>query len=207
MIGIVDYGLGNSRSIQNMLSHANVLSVISSDPAVLRETAKLILPGVGHFRYAMERLRDLDLVETLNERVLDARVPVLGICLGAQLLGRRSEEGDAEGLGWIAMETVAFDRDRLRQGERVPHMGWADTAHESHPLFAGQGCLPRFYYVHSFHMRCDDPAAVIGSAEHGYRFAAAVAQGHILGIQFHPEKSHVFGLQLLKAFAGIGCTG
>ncbi|MBI4366374.1 MAG: imidazole glycerol phosphate synthase subunit HisH [Deltaproteobacteria bacterium] len=203
MIAIVDYGLGNLRSIQNMLRRAGAPSVISSDPAVLRQVDKLILPGVGHFRYGMEKLRERGLVDVLNERALDAKVPVLGICLGAQLLGRGSEEGGAEGLGWVEMDTVAFDRSRLTGGERVPHMGWAETAHSGHSLFQGQEEPPRFYYVHSFHLRCDDPAAVIATAEHGYRFASAVMQGNIMGVQFHPEKSHAFGLRLLKAFAAM----
>jgi glutamine amidotransferase len=116
-------------------------------------------------------------------------------------LGRGSEEGGAAGLGWIAMDTVAFDRARLTAGERVPHMGWADTAHEDHSLFQGEGETPRFYYVHSFHFHCDDPDDVIASAEHGYRFAAGVARDNILGVQFHPEKSHVFGKRLLANFA------
>jgi imidazole glycerol-phosphate synthase subunit HisH len=197
MIAIVDYGLGNLRSIQNMLWRAGVQSVISSDPDVLRQSERLILPGVGHFRYGMEKLSERGLIEVLNERALEAKVPVLGICLGAQLLGRGSEEGHAEGLGWLAMDTIAFDRS-LTGGERVPHMGWAETAHTGHPLFQGQSELPRFYYVHSFHMRCDDPAAVIATAEHGYRFASGVAQDNIIGVQFHPEKSHIFGRQLLR---------
>ena len=204
MIGIVDYGLGNLRSIQNMLRRAGAPSVISSDPGVLREAEKLILPGVGHFRFAMESLFEKrGLVEVLNERALEAKVPVLGICLGAQLLGRGSEEGGTEGLGWLAMDTVAFDRSRFNRGERVPHMGWAETEHTGHLLFQGQIESPRFYYMHSFHLRCDDASAVIATAEHGYRFASGVVQGNIMGVQFHPEKSHAFGLRLLKAFAAM----
>lgn len=201
MIVIVDYGLGNLRSIQNMLRRAGALSVISSDLAVLGQAEKLILPGVGHFQYGMEKLRERGLIEALNERALEAKVPVLGICLGAQLLGRGSEEGGAEGLGWIEMDTVAFDRSRLNGTERIPHMGWAETAHTGHFLFEGQEEPPRFYYVHSFHLLCDDPAAVIATAHHGYRFASGVMQGNIMGVQFHPEKSHTFGLRLLKSFA------
>lgn len=204
MIGIVDYGLGNLRSIHNMLDKAGIASVISGDAEVLSAADKLLLPGVGHFRYGMEQLHASGLVDVLNRRVLDARVPVLGICLGAQLLGRHSEEGDCKGLGWIEMDTVAFDRNRLRASEKVPHMGWAETSHTAHPLFAGQPEEPpRFYYVHSFHMRCDDAADVICEADHGYRFTSGVARGNVMGVQFHPEKSHVFGRQLLKSFAAM----
>lgn len=200
MIGIVDYGLGNLRSIQNMLNRAGIASVVSADPDVLRRVERLILPGVGHFRYGMECLRQRGLVEVLNERALEAKVPVLGICLGAQLLGRGSEEADTPGLGWLAMDTVAFDRSRLTGGECVPHMGWADTEDAGHPLFEGLEDA-RFYYVHSYHLACDNSSTVICYAEHGYRFAAGVAHGNIVGVQFHPEKSHVFGRRLLKTWA------
>ena len=202
MIGIVDYGLGNLRSIQNMLRRAGTDSVISADPAELAKADRLILPGVGHFRYGMDELRERGLIGPLNELVLEDKVPVLGICLGGQLIGRGSEEGPSEGLGWVAMDTVAFDRSRLGGGLRVPHMGWADTWHTDHPLFASQSD-PRFYYVHSYHFRCDDEASVIAGTTHGYRFASGVAQGNVMGVQFHPEKSHAFGLQLLKAFAAM----
>ena len=203
MIHIVDYGVGNLRSIRNMLHRAGVKSEISGDPAVLRHASKLILPGVGHFGYAMEALRERNLTGILNERVLDAQTPVLGICLGSQLLGRHSEEGDAQGLGWIAMDTVVFDRSRLNGGEKIPHMDWSETIHTGHPLFAGIKVPSRFYYVHSYHFRCDDPATVIGTAHHGYDYPSVVAQGHIMGAQFHPEKSHIYGKQLLKNFAAM----
>ena len=201
MIGIVDYGLGNLRSIQNMLHRIGLKSVISYDSMTLRAAERLILPGVGHFRYGMDCLRERGLIDVLNERALEARVPVLGICLGAQLLGRHSEEGDAAGLGWIAMNTVAFDRSRLAGSDKLPHMGWADTVGAVHPLFKGMGEAPRFYYVHSFHFSCDEPQDVLCEATHGYRFQAGVMKGNIIGVQFHPEKSHIFGKQLLKNWA------
>jgi imidazole glycerol-phosphate synthase subunit HisH len=203
MIVIVDYGLGNLRSIQNMLRRVGAPSVITSDPAAIAKAEKLILPGVGHFKYGMDCLRERGLIEPLNRRVLGDRIPTLGICLGAQLIGRHSQEGDAEGLGWVPIDTVAFDRSRLGPKDRVPHMGWADTRHTGHPLFAGQAEPPRFYYVHSFHMVCDDPATAICTAHHGYEFTSGVARGNVMGVQFHPEKSHLFGLQLLKTFAAM----
>lgn len=201
MIVIVDYGVGNVRSVQNMLQRSEIGSVVSGDPRTIRDATRLILPGVGHFRHAMSSLRDRGLIDVLNERVLEARVPILGICLGAQLLGRGSEEGDCEGLNWVAMDTVRFDRSRLGQGPRVPHMGWAVTSHGDSPLFAGMDAPARFYYVHSYHLRCDDPATVTCTAEHGYRFASGIADRHIVGVQFHPEKSHVYGQRLLENFA------
>ena len=203
MIAIVDYGLGNLRSVRNMLDRAGVEAVISGDAATIGAASRLILPGVGHFRFGMESLRARGLVDVLNERVLTARIPVLGICLGAQLLGRKSDEGDCEGLGWIPMDVVRFDVTRLRDGEKVPHMGWRKTQHGDSPLFRGFEDEPRFYYVHSFHFQCDDPAMVACTAEYGYRFAAGVAHRHIFGVQFHPEKSHAYGQQLLRNFAAM----
>jgi glutamine amidotransferase len=203
MIGIVDYGVGNVRSVQNMLQRSGIPAVVSGDPATVRIADRLILPGVGHFQHGMTSLRASGLVEVLTERVLEARVPILGICLGAQLFGRASEEGDCPGLNWVAMATVRFDGSRLLRGERLPHMGWAPTAHTGSALFAGMEGTPRFYYVHSYHFSCDDPATVTCTAEHGYRFAAGVAHRHIVGVQFHPEKSHVYGQQLLENFASM----
>lgn len=203
MIAIIDYGLGNLRSIQNMLHRAGIASTVSGDPAVIRSASRLILPGVGHFSYGMEQLRQRGLVEVLDEEVLEKAKPVLGICLGGQLIGRHSQEGDVAGLGWAPMDTVAFDRSRLSHGEKVPHMGWADTRHTASPLFEGLGEDARFYYVHSYHMVCDDPGMVIATAEHGYEFTCAVAHRNVIGVQFHPEKSHVFGRRLLVNFANM----
>jgi glutamine amidotransferase len=206
MIVIVDYGLGNLRSIQNMLDRAGIESVISSQPDELRSASKLILPGVGHFRYGMKSLHERGLVEVLNERVLAAHVPILGICLGAQLLGRGSEEGSSSGLNWVPMDTVEFDSALMQHGEKVPHMGWATTSHTECALFQGMSEAPRFYYVHSYHFRCDDPGMVMCTAEHGYRFASGVAFDNIFGVQFHPEKSHVHGQRLLMNFASMNFT-
>jgi glutamine amidotransferase len=206
MIVIVDYGLGNPRSIQNMLRRAGFEAAISREVTALREATRLILPGVGHFRFAMERLRELGLINVLNERVLQARVPVLGICLGAQLLGRRSEEGNCTGLNWVPMETVHFDPSRIKGSQKVPHMGWADTQHTACCLFREMSAPCRFYYVHSYHFCCDDQEIVMCTAEYGYRFASGIAYGNIFGVQFHPEKSHVYGQQLLKNFASINLS-
>jgi len=217
MIVIVDYGVGNLRSIQNMLARAGFEATIARDPQTIAQATKLILPGIGRFDYGMDSLRARGLVDVLNERVVGAQVPVLGICLGAQLLGRGSEEGGggagqggrAKGLGWIPMDVVAFDRRRLVNGEKVPHMGWTDTTPAPNAvggagaLFAGLDA-PRFYYVHSYHFACDDAQDVLCSARHGYEFASGVRRGHIVGVQFHPEKSHRFGKQFLANFAALG---
>lgn len=203
MIVVVDYGVGNLRSIHNILLRAGVEALVSRDPQVVRAATRLILPGVGHFGFAMQSLDDLGLIELLNERVREAGVPILGICLGAQLLGRTSEESGRKGLEWVPMETVRFDAVRLAKGDKVPHMGWAATQHTDSPLFAGMEELPRFYYAHSFHFQCDDPSIVTCTAEHGYRFASGIAYDNIFGVQFHPEKSHAYGRQLLRNFASM----
>lgn len=202
MIAIIDYGVGNVRSVQNMLTRAGAHSVITRDLGALQSATKLILPGVGHFKYAMDALRERGLVDVIRYLVVTKRTPLLGICLGAQLLGRHSEEGACDGLGLVPMDIVGFDRSRMDPAARVPHMGWAVTTPAGvSPLFRGMDAEPRFYYVHSYHFACDDPGIVMCTAEHGYRFASGFSSGHIAGVQFHPEKSHVYGQQLLTNFA------
>lgn len=209
MISIVDYGAGNIRSVQNMLRAIGAQSEIVGDAEGVAKAERLILPGVGHFDHGMAGLEARGLIPALNRRVLEDAVPVLGICLGAQLMTRGSEEGKRRGLGWIDADTVAFDRSRIDGPRQVPHMGWAETwvspgGRESGALseiFAG--AIPddaRYYYVHSFHLDCDDPGRVILRARHGYEFSAAFAHANVLGVQFHPEKSHRFGKALVEAF-------
>ncbi len=201
MIAIIDYGLGNLRSIENVLRRAGFKAVVSSNRDVVAKASKLILPGVGHFRYGMEQLRDSGLLDLLDDLVIGKRRPILGICLGAQMLGRHSEEGDTKGLGWIDIETVPFDRARLTSLDKVPLMGWLETKCAPHPLFAGLQIPARFYYVHSYHFICADPKIAVATAVHGYEFVSAVATGNVMGVQFHPEKSHVFGSTVLMNFA------
>jgi glutamine amidotransferase len=202
MITIVDYGAGNLASIQNMLRRLGHASVVSGDPAVVAAGGKLLLPGVGAFDYGVSRLRESGLMDALDHAVNQRLTPILGICLGAQLLTRRSDEGQLPGLGWFDAETVAFDRGKLTQGERIPHMGWTDLEiTRLHPLLMDLPEAPRFYFVHSFHLLCRKEEEVIATGDHGYPFAAAIARGHIAGVQFHPEKSHKFGMKVLDNFA------
>ncbi len=209
MIVVVDYGAGNIRSVMNMLKALGAKARIAKDGTELGDATRLILPGVGHFDHGMSQLEARGFLEPLHTRVLNDRLPILGICLGAQLIARRSEEGERPGLGWVAADVVAFDSSRLGPELRVPHMGWAETW--AHAPAVTQGKLPdvladtlgleaRFYYVHSFHLLCDDPDTAVMRAHHGYEFAAAVALDNIMGFQFHPEKSHVHGKTILKAF-------
>jgi imidazole glycerol-phosphate synthase subunit HisH len=201
MITIVDYDAGNIKSIVNMLRALGIASRISSDPAEIVKADKLVLPGVGHFDYGMKELLRRGLVAALNQRVVTDGIPLLGICLGAQLMMRGSAEGVEPGLGWVDGDTVAFDRRRLDRQLRVPHMGWAETrSQRDNPLQPGLAADARFYFVHSFHIVCDREENVLFKAEHGYEFVAGVRRANILGVQFHPEKSHRFGMQVLRNF-------
>ena len=201
MVVIVDYGMGNVGSIRNMLSRLGGESIITSDADVIAGAAKVILPGVGAFDVAMARLKALSLVEVLHERALEARVPILGICLGMQLMTHGSEEGRLPGLGWLDAETIRF-RFPLSCGKmRLPHMGWNDISPmRAHPLLNGLGDEPRFYFVHNYHVRCTERSQVLATAQYGITFDAAIAKGNIVGTQFHPEKSHRHGMRMLANF-------
>lgn len=202
MIVIVDYGVGNLPSIANMLKKAGVPSRITADAGALAEAEKLILPGVGAFDAGMKNLAERKLIEPLNRAALERRVPVIGLCLGMQLMTKRSTEGSQTGLGWIDAETIRFRVDD--PALKVPHMGW-NTMHLTRPSAIGEGLddEARFYFVHSFHLVCHDRDDVLGVTTYGYEFASSIERDNIMGVQFHPEKSHRFGLQLLKNFAGI----
>lgn len=200
-ITIIDYGAGNIRSMVNMLRSLGVKSLVSGDPAEIGAAHRLILPGVGHFDHGMKALHGRGLVDALNRRVLEDGIPILGICLGAQLLTRGSDEGSEPGFGWIDARTVAFARDKLGLALRVPHVGWADTwALRDNPLSLAIPSDARFYYVHSFHLECRRDENAILAAHHGYDFTAGIHRDNILGLQFHPEKSHRYGMQVLKSF-------
>lgn len=204
MIVVVDYGMGNVGSVANMLRKVGTEAVASADLDVIRNAPKLILPGVGAFDAAMNRLHERGLVEILNRRVLEDRVPILGICLGMQVMTDSSEEGSTTGLGWISGGTRRFNFDGLDPRPRVPHMGWnvVEQARPT-PLFEGMYDQPRFYFVHSYHVYCNNQEDVMLTTEYGYRFVSGVSRGNIYGVQFHPEKSHKFGMQLIRRFAGI----
>lgn len=203
MIVIIDYGVGNAKSIQNMLRRAGSEAIVSADPSTVAKASKLILPGVGHFTFGMISLERSGLIDLLTDRVTRDGVPILGVCLGAQLMGLESDEGAQKGLGWVPVRTARFNPERMTSAAKVPHMGWAETTHGASGLFAAIEAPARFYYVHSYHFECADDGLEICSAEHGYRFTAGFASRNIFGVQFHPEKSHLFGLRLLRNFAGL----
>ena len=202
MITIVDYGVGNLGSIVNMLKKVGAKAQASSDPDVLSQARKLILPGVGAFDAGMKKLNEAGLVPLLNELVLEKKVPVIGLCLGMQLLTKGSEEGTEAGLGWIDAHTVRFKFGPENANLKIPHMGWNTLdVQRQHPLVSDLGLESRFYFVHSYHVVCADEADVVAYTDYGYPIAAIVNKGNILGAQFHPEKSHKYGMQLLRNFA------
>ena len=195
---IVDYGMGNLRSIQSKLERSGVNSVVSGDTAAIGVATRLILPGVGHFREAMANLRRLGLIEILNEKVLKAGVPIFGICLGFQLFANHSEEGDCEGLGWIDAEVKRFDFTGSEAKLPVPHVGWSGlNLRRDSPIFNDVPIDHRFYFTHSYHMVCADDTDIIATADYGGEFTAAIQRNNIMGTQFHPEKSHKGGFALL----------
>ncbi len=202
MIVIVDYGMGNLGSILNMLKKiGDPAAKISSDPKDIEQADKLILPGVGAFDTGMQRLREAGLISLLNEKVLKAKTPTLGICLGMQLITRGSEEGELPGLGWIDAETIRFRLDPKQSMMKVPHMGWNSIKIQREGvLFKNMYPDARFYFVHSYHVVCRNPDDVLATTDYGYDFVSALQRDHILGAQFHPEKSHKFGMKLYKNF-------
>jgi imidazole glycerol-phosphate synthase subunit HisH len=202
LITIIDYDIGNISAVSNMFHRLGYPCKITSEIKDVEQAQKIILPGNGSFDACVRNLRVSGLIPVLEKKVLDEGVPLLGICVGAQMLGLDSEEGVEPGLGWIDMHVRRFsDLPNLP----VPHMGWNQvrlSAHD-HPLTKGMEVEPRFYFVHSYFLDPTDKGDVFLSAEYGIEFAAGVSRGNIYGVQFHPEKSHRFGKQLLNAFAGI----
>jgi glutamine amidotransferase len=201
MITIVDYGMGNLGSIQNMLKRIGVASIVTADPEAIADATKVVLPGVGAFDNAMTRINDSGLREVLDRKALGERVPVLGICLGMQLLTRGSEEGKLPGLGWVAAITRRFPN---LAGLKVPHMGW-NLVRPCTPskLTEGFDEETRFYFVHSYCVAVDQSDNSILKTTYGIEFDSAIQNGNIYGAQFHPEKSHRFGKRLLENFAGL----
>lgn len=203
MITIVDYGMGNLGSIVNMLRRVEVECEVTTDPARISNASRILLPGVGAFDAAMERIDAAGIRQVLDFKALQERVPILGICLGMQLLTRASEEGSRPGLGWIPADTYRLP---CNPGLKVPHMGW-NVAERTRPCSLTQRLAGeiRFYFVHSYCVQTDKPEDTVLRTSYGVTFASAIQSGNIMGAQFHPEKSHRFGMQLLKNFAEIQC--
>jgi len=201
MVLIVDYGVGNLASIRNMLKKIGIDAKISATAADVEKATKLILPGVGSFDTCVQKLTESGLVSLLNNKVLEDKTPILGICVGMQLLLQGSEEGVKPGLGWIKGTNVKFNQQILPESVKVPHIGWTDIIQKkSSPLFHEMFDNPRFYFVHSFHPSLSDNSDALVEAFYGYKFVAGVEHENIVGVQFHPEKSHKFGMKLLSNF-------
>jgi glutamine amidotransferase len=203
VVVVIDYGMGNVGSILNMLKKIGAKVRLSAHPDDLRQAERMILPGVGAFDAGMRNLRERGYFEVLNQLILEERKPILGVCLGMQLFTRRSEEGRDPGLGWLDAETIRFQFQPGETRLKIPHMGWAPVdVQRPSPLFPGTEAERRFYFVHSFHVVCREPADVLTTTRHGVEFTSAVCRGNILGTQFHPEKSHRFGIELFRNFMG-----
>lgn len=204
-VTIVDCGIGNIKSIQRMFEEVEGSARIATDPADIATARRLVLPGVGAFDAGMRALSAGGWIDPLNRLALERKVPVLGICLGMQLLCRRSEEGVANGLGWIAADVQKLDTGgdpRLK----IPHMGWTvTTAARPNALLPTDEGEQRFYYVHKFRAVCEQPNDVLATADYGTPFTSAVHRDNIYGVQFHPEKSHRFGKALMRRFLALPC--
>ena len=200
MITIVNYGLGNIQAFANIYKRLGISCSIANDVNELRRATRLILPGVGAFDSAMQRLQASGLRSTLDDLVLNHQVPVLGICVGMQMMAKCSDEGVLPGLGWIPGEVKRFDESPHALKTRLPHMGWNDVYPENNPLFHGIES-PRFYFLHSYYFvpKLDD--YILANASYGDTFAAAVCKDNVIGVQFHPEKSHHWGIKLLQNFS------
>jgi glutamine amidotransferase len=203
MITIVDYGMGNLGSIENMFRRIGVPAEVARDLRAVERARKILLPGVGAFDGAMQRINESGLRTVLDHKALRERIPIMGICLGMQLLTRSSEEGRLPGLGWIAAVTRRFPND---MGLKVPHMGWnVVRSARASALTEGLPADARYYFVHSYYVQTDSPVDSLQTTDYGITFDAVVGHGNLYGAQFHPEKSHKFGMRFLANFARIQC--
>ncbi len=202
MITIIDYKMGNLGSIANMFRRLGFEAIVTSDPKEIEAATKLILPGVGAFDNGMKNLNSLNINDLLEKKVFVDKTPFLGICLGMQLLGKSSEEGVERGLGWIDAETIRFSKTFMGEKLRIPHMGWNEvTVTKENMLFKDFPEQPRFYFVHGYYVQCNNLENVAATTRYGIEFHSSIQRDNIYGVQFHPEKSHKYGMRLLKNFA------
>lgn len=203
-IVIVDYGMGNLHSVFYKIKKLNADVAICSDKKVMESALKIILPGVGHFAAGMKKINNLGLRDVLDRKALVEKIPIMGICLGMQLLTNFSEEGNVEGLGWIKAVTRRFDKDKM-EGLKIPHMGWNTIIKKNDQagILNGTDEESFFYFVHSYNVKCENDDNVLCKTTYGIEFDSGIVKENIFGFQFHPEKSHDSGLQLLKNFVGI----
>jgi imidazole glycerol-phosphate synthase subunit HisH len=203
MITIVNYGVGNLASIKNMLKKTGFESELATDVETINRASKIILPGIGAFDHCMSEFNKSGVRDAVTKKIMEEKTPVLGICVGLQMLMERSEEGTEPGLGWIAGKTVKFKKEKL--GDlKIPHMGWTNVQITKNTrLTENLGDQPRFYFVHSYYVLPEDKSDEMLTAFYGYEFTAAVNRDNIYGAQFHPEKSHRYGMRILGNFARL----
>jgi len=202
MITIIDYGMGNLGSVANMIKKVGGQSIITSEKDIINNAKKILLPGVGSFDNAMINLKNLDLLDILNNKVLIERIPIMGICLGMQLLTNGSDEGSEIGLSYIDAYTKKFDFEQIEENLPIPHMGWNKTSleKESKLYYNNEDKNRRFYFVHSYAVECNNKDDILTTTEYGYQFVSSFEKDNIIGCQFHPEKSHKYGMRLFKNF-------
>jgi glutamine amidotransferase len=204
MITIIDYGVGNINAFINVYKRLNIPVRTAKSISDLENVEKLILPGVGHFDHAMNQLNCSGMRSRIDHLVLDQKVPVIGICVGMQMMAKASEEGKEKGLGWIDATVKKFDETKINQITKLPHMGWNDvTPVKTHSLFNDLEEKALFYFLHKYYFQCIDSSDILAVSEYAGEFSCAIHRGNIFGIQFHPEKSHHYGEKLLHNFATI----
>lgn len=200
MVVIVNYGMGNISSIIKALGRIGVKPIVASDKTQLIRATKIILPGVGNFAHGIKNLKKSNLLDVLHKQVINDKVPILGICLGMQLFTEWGEEGGCEGLGWIKGKTSKFVFENNAK-HKVPHIGWNDiNIKKKSKLLEKVGSKDQYYFVHSYHVNCNDKADILATTEYGYEFTSIIQKDNIYGTQFHPEKSHDQGIRLLENF-------
>jgi glutamine amidotransferase len=200
---IIDYGMGNLRSVQKKFERINVIAEITEDLVKIKNAKKLVLPGVGHFANGVKKLKGSGIWDVLNKSVIIDKTPIIGICLGMQLMAKKSEEGDVEGFGWFDANVIRFRvTDTIKF--KIPQMGWNNVlVNKENPFFNGIDAESQFYFVHSYHWVCNNVEDELTSTQYDYKFTSAVFRENILGVQFHPEKSHEQGEMLLRNFVNF----
>ena len=203
MISIVDYGLGNVRAFENIYRQLDIPARKANTPDELLNASKIILPGVGAFDWAIKHLYDSEMFEVLNYMVIERKIPVLGVCVGMQIMTRGSEEGKLPGLGWIEADVKRFDETKFTHHTHLPHMGWNTLSVRDNCRLFCDIIDPHYYFLHSYYVDLDDVSHTIGETTYGIQFASAIQRDNIVATQFHPEKSHQWGVKFLQNFAGL----